>query len=115
MDRETELMLKIKEGSKEAFHELYTLYERPLANFLYRLCWNRSLVDDLVQEVLMRVWRAAPNYEPTAKVSTYIFRIAHNLWSTSPPRKRRKRSRMPTARRTSIRQGTCTAPRSRPR
>ncbi len=86
--RETELMLAMKGGSKEAFHELYKLYERPLGNFLYRLCWNRSLVDDLVQEVMLRVWRAAPNYEPTAKVSTYIFRIAHNLWINEASKKK---------------------------
>jgi RNA polymerase sigma-70 factor (ECF subfamily) len=88
MDHEVDLMLAVKGGSKEAFHELYKLYERPLSNFLYRLCWNRSLVDDLVQEVMLRLWRAAPNYEPTAKVSTYIFRIAHNLWINEASKKK---------------------------
>lgn len=79
-DRETRLMLRVKEGDAAAFEELYGLFKRPLANFLYRLCWNRQLVDDLMQDVFLRLWRAAPNYEPTAKVSTYVFRIAHNLW-----------------------------------
>ena len=79
-DRETKLMLQVKEGSKEAFEELYTLFQKPLANFLYRLCWNAQLVDDLVQDVFLRVWKAAPKYEPKAKVSTWIFKIAHNLW-----------------------------------
>lgn len=80
MDRETALMLAVKEGSSEAFRELYGLYEKPLASFLHRLCWNRSLVEDLLQEVMLRVWRAAATYEPKARVSTWIFRIAHNLW-----------------------------------
>ncbi|MBI2900044.1 MAG: sigma-70 family RNA polymerase sigma factor [Planctomycetes bacterium] len=79
-DRETDLMLQVKTGDAAAFEELYGLYRRPLANFLYRLCWNRQLVDDLMQDVFLRLWRAAPNYEPSAKVSTYVFRIAHNLW-----------------------------------
>ena len=87
-DRETNLMLAVKGGSKEAFRELYGLYEKPLANFLYRLCWNRSLVEDLLQEVMLRVWRAAASYEPTAKVSTYLFRIAYNLWVNEAARKR---------------------------
>src|SRR2546427_12977421 len=79
-DRETQLMLAVKAGSKEAFQELYRLYEKPLAGFLHRLCWNPSLVEDLLQEVMLRVWRAAASWEPQAKVSTYLFRIAHNLW-----------------------------------
>jgi RNA polymerase sigma-70 factor, ECF subfamily len=79
-DRETELMLRAKTGDASAFAELYSLFKKPLANFLYRLCWNRQIVDDLMQEVFLRVWRAAPTYEPTAKVSTYLFRVAHNLW-----------------------------------
>jgi len=57
-DREVELMLSVKEGSAGAFRELYEAYQKPLANFLYRMCWNRALVDDLVQEVFLRVWRA---------------------------------------------------------
>ena len=87
-DRETQLMLRMKEGSEEAFREIYQLYARPLANFFYRMAWNRSLVDDLVQDVFLRLWRAAPGYEPTAKPSTYIFRIAHNLWINQATRRR---------------------------
>jgi RNA polymerase sigma-70 factor (ECF subfamily) len=87
-DHETELMLAVRGGSAEAFRELYELYQKPLANFLYRMCWNRSLVDDLVQEVFLRVWRAREQYEPTAKVTTYLFRIASNLWINQSAKKR---------------------------
>lgn len=89
-DRETELMLRIKGGDRPAFEELYGLYQKPLVNYLYRLCWNRSLAEDLLQEAFLRLWRAAPNYEPTAKVSTYIFRIAHNLFLNEAARRREK-------------------------
>ncbi len=87
-DRETRLMLRVREGSEEAFRELYELYRKPLANFLYRLCWNRSRVDDLVQEVFLRLWRARGSYEPTAKVSTYVFRIASNHWINEAAKRR---------------------------
>lgn len=87
-DRETELMLEVRKGSPDAFRKLYEAYQKPLANFLYRMCWNRSLVDDLVQEVFLRVWRAREQYEPTAKVSTYLFRIASNLWINHAEKKR---------------------------
>lgn len=87
-DRETRLMLEVKGGSRDAFEELYALFRKPLANFLHRLCWNPQLVDDLVQEVFLRVWRAAPSYEPKAKVSTWIFHIAHNLWINQSTKRR---------------------------
>jgi len=87
-DHETELMLAVRNGSAGAFKELYEAYQKPLANFLYRMCWNRALVDDLVQEVFLRVWRSREQYEPTAKVSTYLFRIASNLWINHAEKKR---------------------------
>ncbi len=89
-DRETELMLRVKAGDRAAFEEIYGLYRKPLATFLYRLCWNRALVDDLLQEAFLRLWRAAPDYEPSAKVSTYVFKIAHNLFLNEAARRRAK-------------------------
>ena len=87
-DRETELMLRVKGGDRAAFEELYELYKAPLGNFLYRLCGNRSLTEDLLQDTFLRLWRAAPGYEPLAKVSTYVFRIAHNLFVNDASRRR---------------------------
>src|SRR5262245_40246010 len=87
-DREINLMLAIRGGSAAAFQELYESYQKPLANFLYRMCWNRALVDDLVQEVFLRVWRSREQYEPSAKVSTYLFRLASNLWINHAEQKR---------------------------
>lgn len=87
-DRETELMLRVKAGDRLAFSELYSLYQKPLVNYLYRLCFNRALSEDLLQETFLRIWKAAATYEPTAKVSTYVFRIAHNLFLNEAARRR---------------------------
>ena len=89
-DREIELMLRVKGGDRSAFEELYRLYQKPLVNYLYRLCFNRPLAEDLLQEAFLRLWKAAPNYQPTAKVSTYVFRIAHNLFLNEAARRREK-------------------------
>jgi len=69
-DRETELMLRVKAGDRAAFEELYRLYEKPLTNYLYRLSGNRARAEDLLQDTFLRLWKAAPTYEPSAKVST---------------------------------------------
>ena len=89
-DRETELMLRVKAGDRAAFEELFHLYEKPLTNYLFRLCGNRARSEDLLQDAFLRLWKAAPTYEPSAKVSTYVFRIAHNLFLNDAARRREK-------------------------
>ena len=89
-DRETELMLRVKGGDRDAFAELYALYQKPLVNYLYRLCFNRALSEDLLQETFLRIWKAAATYEPAAKVSTWFFRIAHNLFLNEAAKRREK-------------------------
>ena len=89
-DLETELMLRVKAGDRAAFEEIFRLYQKPLANYLYRLSGNQARAEDLLQDAFLRLWKAAPNYEPSAKVSTYIFRIAHNLFLNEAARRREK-------------------------
>jgi len=86
-DRETELMLRVKAGDRAAFEEIFRLYQKPLTNYLYRLTGNRARAEDLLQDAFLRLWKAAPTYEPSAKVSTYIFRIAHNLFLNDAARR----------------------------
>jgi RNA polymerase sigma-70 factor (ECF subfamily) len=82
-DSDIELMLRVKQGDEEAFDELARRYRRSLTNFFYSLCWNYDTSQDFTQEVLVCVWLARERYEPSAKFSTYIFRIARNRWLTS--------------------------------
>jgi RNA polymerase sigma-70 factor (ECF subfamily) len=87
-DPETDLMLRVKAGDAAALEELYRRYERPLFNYLYRLSGNRARAEDLLQETFLRVWRAARRYAPSAKVSTYLFHIAHNLFANDAAKRR---------------------------
>ena len=89
-DKETGLMLRVKAGDRAAFEEIFQLYQKPLANYLFRLTGNRARTEDLIQDTFLRLWKAAPTYEPTAKVSTYVFRIAHNLFLNETARRREK-------------------------
>ncbi len=89
-DRETGLMLRVKAGDRAAFAELFGVFEKPILNYLFRLGRNRALAEDLLQEAFLRVWKAAGTWEPTAKVSTWIFRIAHNLFLNEAARRREK-------------------------
>jgi RNA polymerase sigma-70 factor (ECF subfamily) len=72
-------MLDVKAGDEASFELLLRRYRTPLVNFLYRMVRNREQAEDLAQEVFLRVYRARADYVPSAKFTTWMFRIATNL------------------------------------
>src|SRR3984893_12505663 len=76
---DVQLMLDVKSGDDSSFELLLRKYRTPLVNFLYRLVRDAAAAEDLAQEVFLRVYRARGQYLPTAKFTTWMFRIATNL------------------------------------
>jgi RNA polymerase sigma-70 factor (ECF subfamily) len=76
---DVQLMLDVKAGDEQSFALLLHRYRTPLVNFLYRKVRNREQAEDLAQEVFIRVYRARADYVPSAKFTTWLFRIATNL------------------------------------
>jgi RNA polymerase sigma-70 factor (ECF subfamily) len=76
---DVQLMLDVKAGDEQSFELLLCKYRIPLVNFLYRMVRDRAAAEDLAQEVFLRVYRARKDYAPTAKFTTWMFRIAANL------------------------------------
>jgi RNA polymerase sigma-70 factor (ECF subfamily) len=76
---DVQLMLDVKAGDEQSFALLLHRYRTPLVNFLYRMVRNREQAEDLAQEVFIRVYRAREDYVPSAKFTTWLFRIATNL------------------------------------
>jgi RNA polymerase sigma-70 factor (ECF subfamily) len=72
-------MLDVKAGDDASFDLLLQKYRTPLVNFLYRMVRNAATAEDLAQEVFLRVYRARKQYSPSAKFTTWLFRIATNL------------------------------------
>jgi len=72
-------MLDVKAGDEQSFALLLHRYRTPLVNFLYRMVRSREQAEDLAQEVFIRVYRARDEYVPSAKFTTWLFRIATNL------------------------------------
>jgi RNA polymerase sigma-70 factor (ECF subfamily) len=72
-------MLDVKAGDAQSFELLLQRYRTPLVNFLYRMVRDREQAEDLAQEVFLRVYRAREEYVPSAKFTTWLFRIATNL------------------------------------
>jgi len=76
---DVQLMLDVKAGDDESFNLLLRRYRTPLVNFLYRMVRDTATAEDLAQEVFLRVYRARKEYSPSAKFTTWMFRIATNL------------------------------------
>lgn len=73
-------MVAFQEGDPEAFDALLLRYERLLANYFYKQCYDRTFALDLVQETFLRVLKSAHRYRPEAKFKTFLFTVARNLW-----------------------------------
>jgi RNA polymerase sigma-70 factor (ECF subfamily) len=76
---DVQLMLEVKAGDEASFELLLRKYRTPLVNFLYRMVRDQGTAEDLAQEVFLRVYRARLEYAPSAKFTTWMFRIATNL------------------------------------
>jgi RNA polymerase sigma-70 factor (ECF subfamily) len=74
------LMLRYADGDVEAFERLYRRHNDALYRYLLHRCRRHDVADDLFQEVWGKVIRARSRYRPTAKFSTYLYRIAHNCF-----------------------------------
>jgi RNA polymerase sigma-70 factor (ECF subfamily) len=79
LDFDAELMLRVKDGDGASFSMLLEKHRSPVIHFLYRMVQNQAVAEELAQEVFLRVYRSRESYEPTAKFTTWLFRIATHL------------------------------------
>jgi RNA polymerase sigma-70 factor (ECF subfamily) len=74
---EARLMRRLTGGERGAFEELYRLYHPRLTRFLSNLLRKPELVEEVLNDALMVVWRSPDSYKGASKLSTWIFAIAY--------------------------------------
>src|SRR5258706_7924004 len=79
LERDAALMLRVRDGDEASFADLLDRHRGPVIHFLYRMVQNQAVSEELAQEVFLRVFRSRSTYEPTAKFTTWLFRIATHL------------------------------------
>ncbi|MEZ5403020.1 MAG: RNA polymerase sigma factor [Bryobacteraceae bacterium] len=75
---DTELMLRLKDGDTETVKLLLDKHWDRLVLFIQRMVHNRAVAEELAQEAFLRVYLSRERYEPTAKFTTWLYRIASN-------------------------------------
>ena len=79
LERDAELMLRVRDGDPASFALLLERHRAPVIHFLYRMVQNQAVAEELAQDVFLRVYRSRESYEPTARFTTWLFRIATHL------------------------------------
>ncbi len=77
-DNDTELVARALGGSADAFRLLVERYQRPILSLIARMVDDRSLAEDLAQETFVKAYRKLGTFDPNRKLSSWLFKIAHN-------------------------------------
>ena len=85
-----QLMLLFQRGNENAYIELVNRYKDKLINFIYNYLGDKESSEDVVQEVMIKLYQKKHYYKEIAKFSTWLFTIAKNLAITEL-RKRKQR------------------------
>src|SRR3954468_8324368 len=73
------LMSLVSGGDMEAFERLVEKHQMLVAGTVARMLGNNSDVEDVAQQVFVRVWKSARRYVPRAKFTTWLLKITRNL------------------------------------
>jgi RNA polymerase sigma-70 factor (ECF subfamily) len=74
-----ELMATIAKGDQDAFCQLVEAYQGMVFALLRRILGPRGSIEDVAQEVFVRVWRNREKFRAKSKFSTFLYRITYNL------------------------------------
>jgi RNA polymerase sigma-70 factor, ECF subfamily len=78
-DPDTELMVMVQRDHNPSFELLLNRHRNVVVQYLTRMVQNSAIAEELAQDVFIRVYRSRQSYEPTAKFSTWLYRITTNV------------------------------------
>jgi RNA polymerase sigma-70 factor (ECF subfamily) len=79
IDLDTELMLAVQRDDSNSFGMLLNRNRTMVVQYLARMVQNRAIAEELAQDVFIRVYKSRLSWEPTARFSTWLYRIMTNV------------------------------------
>ncbi len=86
-------MARIKHGDTDALRLLIEAHQHRVIGTVAKMLGDDSDAEDIAQQVFIRVWKSAARYEPTAKFTTWLFKITRNLVFNELRRRKRHPTR----------------------
>jgi len=74
-----QLMIAVSKGNVEAFEQIVVRYQRLAWRIAYRYIGNYSDAEEIAQEAFLKILDSAKSYRPSAKFSTYLYKVVANL------------------------------------
>src|SRR5881398_838452 len=72
------VLRKAQKGDERAFSIIVRAYQIPVFNYVLRLVGDRTLAEDLTQEVFLRVYQGLPRFSSRSKFTTWLFQVTKN-------------------------------------
>lgn len=94
-DPDAQLMLAFQAGDEAAFEALYQRHHRSVFNLAYRLLGDSHTAEDVAQEVFVKLYTSPRAYRPSAKFSTWLYRVAYNTCIDEIRKRRSRPSELP--------------------
>jgi RNA polymerase sigma-70 factor, ECF subfamily len=87
VETETELVLKAREGDRNAYGEIIRRHHQGVVHIVYRMCGDVQLAEDAAQETFLRAWLRLTSFRPDTSLRNWLYRIAVNYALDSLRRK----------------------------
>jgi len=78
-DQDLYWMERVAKGDVEAFQALIETHQSRVVGAVAKMLGDEMDAEDIAQQVFIRVWKSAGRYQPTAKFTTWLFKITRNL------------------------------------
>jgi RNA polymerase sigma-70 factor (ECF subfamily) len=72
------VLRKAQRGDERAFSIIVRSYQIPVYNYVLRMVGDRTLAEDLTQEVFLRVFQGLPRFSLRSKFTTWLFQVTKN-------------------------------------
>jgi RNA polymerase sigma-70 factor (ECF subfamily) len=85
-----QIAIKVQQGDKELFGVLIERYEEMITRYARKFLFSYQGIEDVVQEVFIKVYTNIQSYNPQKPFSPWIYRIAHNEFINAGRKKKRE-------------------------
>lgn len=68
-----------RDGSQEAYKEIYLRYKGPVESFIYKIIRSREVAEEITQDMFINVWEKRATIDPAKGIKSYLFTIAKNM------------------------------------